>query len=98
MKQIVVATLSMAALLAPNIGASQEMQCVVVCNPPRVYCAPAGSPLPPIYDLCKRSPYSVAAENDLSASLNHASAQPACSAQQVFNEDSQTYDWQMVCD
>ncbi|HEY0505419.1 MAG TPA: hypothetical protein VGD42_18195 [Lysobacter sp.] len=98
MKQFVIATLSLAGLLAPGIAASQDMQCVLVCNPPRVYCTPAGTPLPPIYTMCRTSSSQVG-ESSLSASTQQpASTESACTARQVFNEETQTYEWQMGCD
>ena len=99
MKQFVVATLSLAGLLAPGIGAAQSSpQCMVVCNPPRVYCVPPGTPFPPIYSMCKTS-YKLTSGIDLSVPADEgASSQPACTAQQVFNEETQSYEWQMGCD
>ena len=99
MKQFVVATLSLAGLLAPGVGMSQDMSCVLVCNPPRVYCVPAGSPLPPIYTMCKTGPRSATTDgSDQLSSRQPDDASGACSAQQVFNEETQTYEWQMGCD
>lgn len=96
MKQFVVAALSLAGLLTPAVGTSQGMQCVLVCNPPRVYCAPPGAPLPPIYTMCKTA-YSETGQSGLVAQTESAQA-PACIAEQVFNEETQAYEWQMSCD
>ncbi|MDI9237797.1 hypothetical protein QLQ15_02585 [Lysobacter sp. LF1] len=101
MKQFVV-TVLLAGLLAPAAGMAQEgYRCVVVCNPSRVYCVPNGSQLPPIISICK--PYQVGAstETSLLTTPSEAAAtapQSACSAQSVFNEETQTNEWQMVCD
>ncbi len=99
MKQFVIATLSLAGLLAPGIGNTQDMQCVLVCNPPRVYCVPAGSPLPPIYTMCKTTARSDAGQDsDLLSTQQPAATSGGCTAQQVFNEDTQSYEWRMGCD
>lgn len=98
MKQFVV-TVLLAGLLAPASGMAQEgYRCVIVCNPPRVYCVPNGSQLPPIINICK--PYQVSSETSLLSAPSDAATAPqsACSAQSVFNEETQTTEWQMVCD
>ncbi|GAA5082941.1 hypothetical protein [Lysobacter panacisoli] len=101
MKQFVVAVLLLAGLLGSGAGMAQQYQCVLVCNPPRVYCVPAGSPLPPIVNICK--PYQMGAATETSALTAPSQAaattpQSACQAQSTFNEDTQSYEWQMVCD
>lgn len=101
MKQFVV-TVLLAGLLAPAAATAQEgYRCVLVCNPPRVYCVPNGSQLPPIISICK--PYQVGASTEnsvLTAPSQAAATTPpsACSAQSYFNEETQSYEWQMACD
>lgn len=101
MKQSLIAFgLIAAGALAPQVGHAQQ-QCVLVCDPtPRVFCAPAGS-LPTIIKYCRTAgSNAVAADaSDLSLAPDLApSGQNSCTAQEVFNEDTQTTEWQMVCD
>lgn len=103
MKQSVVAALLLAGLLVPNAGnAQQGYQCYLVCNPPRLICVPAGSSLPPYNRICLYGPQSAAQEDlsqpALAAPSQSTAAGSACSAQSVFNEDTQTYEWEMACD
>jgi|GEM_PF-2254060 len=100
MKQLLIAALSLAGLLVPGF-AFAGYDCYLICSPARVYCQPSGAPMPPIYKLCgvgsgAPAPDSLAASLDTTQSAQ--SPPPACSAQQVFDEDTQTYEWQMVCD
>jgi len=100
MKQLLLAALSLASLFVPGFATAQSYDCFLVCNPARVYCQPVGSPVPPMYKLCSvgsgtSSPDSLAKSLRSSES---AQAPPACAAQQVFDEETQTYEWQMVCD
>ena len=101
MKQMLLAALSLAGLFAPGFVNAQSYDCFLVCNPARVYCQPVGTPLPPMFKLCGAGS-GAAAPDSLAASLGTQdaaqAAPPACSAQQVFDEDTQTYQWQMVCD
>lgn len=99
MKQMFLAALTLAGLFVPGFAFAQY-DCFLVCTPARVYCQPAGLPPPPIYKLCGVG--SQAQAQSLASSLSTVdSAQappPACTAQQVFDEDTQTTEWQMVCD
>jgi len=100
MKQLLIAAALLAGLFVPGFVTAQSYDCFLVCTPARVYCQPSGVPSPPIYKLCgvgsgTSAPDSLATSFRASES---AQAPPACSAQQVFDEDTQTYEWQMVCD
>jgi hypothetical protein len=100
MKQLLLAALSLAGLFVPGFAFAQY-DCFLICTPARVYCQPSGAPMPPIYKLCGTgsdapAPDSLASSLGISAPAQ--TAPPACSAQQVFNEDTQTYEWQMACD
>jgi len=100
MKQLFLAALSLAGLFVPGFATAQSYNCFLICTPPRVYCQPVGVPVPPMHKLCGVGS-GTAAPDSLSASLRTSDTQappPACSAQQVFDEDTQTYEWQMVCD
>jgi len=99
MKQLLLAALSLASLFVPGFVNAQSYDCFLVCNPARVYCQPVGAPTPPMYKLCAAGS-KASAPDSLAASLrtSEAAQAPACSAQQVFDEDTQTYEWQMVCD
>jgi hypothetical protein len=98
MKQLFAAALFVAGLLISTPGTAQQYQCVLVCYPSRVYCFPAGSPLPPITDICKPWGPPTASSQVLQAPSESTAAPSACSAQTVFNEETQTYEWEMVCD
>ncbi|MBU8977479.1 MULTISPECIES: hypothetical protein [unclassified Lysobacter] len=99
MKHMLLAALPLAALFIPVSATAQAYNCYLVCSPPRVYCVPAGQPLPPIYKICGPSSGTPDTQS-LSASLQPAASAPppACVAEQVFNEDTQTTEWQMACD
>lgn len=99
MKQFSAAALFVAGLLISGTTLAQNVRCVLVCSPPRVYCVPAGSPLPPIIDICKAYQTSATLDQSLLSSPAESTAAPsACSAQSVFNEETQTYEWEMACD
>ncbi|MFC3814469.1 hypothetical protein [Lysobacter sp. GCM10012299] len=99
MKQSVVAALLLAALLAPLAGNAQNIQCTLLCNPPRMICYPAGT-IPPINRICppNRNAEAPVAESTLAPPSQSNAAQSACSAVSVFNEETQSYEWQMDCD
>ncbi len=100
MKHMLLAAMMLAGLFVPALAHAQAFNCYMVCSPPRMYCQPAGTPLPPIQRIC--GSFSEASASDaLFASLQSdasAPVAPACVAQQVFNEETQTYEWQMDCD
>jgi hypothetical protein len=97
MKQFTAAALLVTGLLISGTGMAQEYRCVLVCYPSRVYCVPAGSPLPPIVDICK--PWLTGSTSQPLQAPSESNAAPsACSAQPVFNEATQAYEWEMACD
>lgn len=97
MKQLLAAGLFVAGLLISSSGMAQQYQCILVCYPSRVYCFPAGSPLPPVTDICK--PWLTGSTSQpLQAPSESTAAPSACSAQPVFNEETQAYEWEMACD
>ncbi|HZX77895.1 hypothetical protein [Lysobacter sp.] len=99
MKQFSAAALFVAGLLISGSGIAQNVRCVLVCSPPRVYCVPNGAQLPPIIDICKGYQTSTTLDQSLlSAPAESTAAPSACSAQSVFNEETQTYEWEMACD
>ena len=101
MKQLLIAAVSLAGLFVPALSAAQAYNCYLVCSPPRVYCVPAGAPLPPIQKICgvgSETPDPGTSFSSSLGSLAPAQTAPACAAQQVFDENTQTYEWQMVCD
>lgn len=98
MKQMLLAALLLAGLFVPGFAFAQY-DCYLICTPARVYCQPSGSPTPPIAKLCGAN--SLATQSfatALDTSDGSQAPPPACTAQQVFDEDTQTYEWQMVCD
>ncbi|BDU18293.1 hypothetical protein [Lysobacter auxotrophicus] len=95
MKQLLLAAMSLAGLFAPGFAFAQY-DCFLVCTPARVYCQPSGVPMPPLAKLCGVTPLKLSL--DTTDATDAQSPPPACAAQQVFDEDTQTYEWQMVCD
>ncbi|MDR0183986.1 hypothetical protein [Lysobacter arvi] len=99
MKQTFLAVLILAGLFAPGFAFAQY-DCFLICTPARVYCQPVGAAPPPIAKLCGVGSQTLQSES-LTTLGDADSAQalpPACTAQQVFDEDTQTYEWQMICD
>ncbi|HEY5851647.1 MAG TPA: hypothetical protein VIT62_12890 [Lysobacter sp.] len=98
MKQSVVAALLLAGLLAPLAGSAQQIQCTLICNPPRMICYPAGS-IPPINRICPQNLNAEppATQSALTTPSQSTAAQSACSAVSVFNEETQSYEWEMNC-
>ena len=99
MKQSVVAVLLLAGLLAPHASVAQSIQCTLLCNPPRMVCYPAGT-LPPVNKVCGRSASAEtpAEQPALTAPSQSTAAESACSAVSVFNEETQSFEWEMDCD
>ncbi|MGO4222275.1 hypothetical protein AB4Y64_10530 [Lysobacter sp. TAF61] len=101
MKQSVVAALLLAGLLSPHAGFAQSIQCTLICNPPRMFCYPAGT-IPPFNRICPQnlngSAPAPATEPLLAPPSQSTAAPSACTAQPVFNEETQTYEWEMDCD
>ncbi len=100
MKQSLIAIgLVAAGMLAPQTSHAQQ-QCLLVCNPPRVICFPAGTQLPPLINYCRtggsNSATAPAEELSLASDLV-TEGQNTCTAQEVFNEDTQTVESTMVC-
>ena len=99
MKQLLLA-LSLVGLFVPGHAIAYSYDCFLVCTPARVYCQPSGVPMPPIAKIC--GVRKAIAPDSLTTSLStfdeSQATAPACVAQQVFDEDTQTYDWQMLCD
>lgn len=91
MKQLLIVSLSLASLIVPGFATTQSTECFLVCNPSRVYCQPSGAVTPPIYKLCAVTVASLHTPET-------AQTEPTCAGQQVLDEDTQTYEWQMVCD
>lgn len=85
-----------AGILAPQTSHAQQ-QCILVCNPPRVFCFPAGTQPPTLIKYCPTGYNSAPAVESLASDLA-VEGQNSCTAQEVFNEDTQTTEWQMVCD
>lgn len=88
-----------AGMLAPQTSLAQQ-QCIIVCNPPRLFCFPAGTQPPSLISYCR-----TAGSNSVTAPASESLAsdlvvpdQNSCTAQEVFNEDTQAVEWQMVCD
>lgn len=99
MKQSVVAVLLLAGLLAPHASGAQSIQCTLLCNPPRMVCYPAGT-LPPVNRVCSQnfnSETPAASQAALTAPSQSTAPKSACSAVSVFNEETQSYEWEMDC-
>lgn len=98
MKQSVVAVLLLVGLLVPHATAAQSIQCTLLCNPPRMVCYPAGT-VPPINRICPQNFNSEtpAAQTVLTSPSQSTAAKSACSAVSVFNEETQSYEWEMDC-
>lgn len=98
MKQSVVAVLLLVGLLAPHATRAQGVQCTLLCNPPRMVCYPAGT-LPPINKICPRTASSEVPSEQaaLATPSQSTAAKSACTAVSVFNEETQSFEWEMDC-